>query len=116
MLTLLGSGLKRVLATNVTNLPLPGLSADAEACVPSASIFAHAFVRVDTGARIVLLGSWCSSSSLAVRVAGAAGALALVINATAGREDIPFASFTMDVTGEVLIGPFAVAIMQLAPA
>lgn len=110
----LGDGPKEVVEVDVSGGAIFGPCAAGGAQQGSAPLFAHAFAVQATGARVLLLGNWCSEASVVAALgATGAGARVTMINATAGTDTAPPASFGAPGDGAIELGPLAVAVVVL---
>ena len=109
----LGDGEKQVVEADVSGGAAMGPCAGAQLGGPS--LFAHAFAVQATGARVLVLGNWCSEASVVAALGPlGSGASVTMVNATAGTDTAPPAVFVAAGDGNVELGPLAVAVVVLA--
>jgi hypothetical protein len=88
----LGDGEKQVFEADVIGGAAVGPCAGAQQGSPS--LFAHAIAVRATGARVLVLGNWCSESSVVAALGPlGSGASVTMVNATAGTDTAPPAVF-----------------------
>jgi hypothetical protein len=84
----LGDGEKQVFEADVSGGAAMGPCAGAQQGRPS--LFAHAIAVRATGARVLVLGNWCSETSVVAALGPlGSGASVTMVNATAGTDTAP---------------------------